>query len=175
MIRIALLEIAGGDPAFISAIGTAPEQFAEELIFNPEVQAQYAPDSISKFLTSSDEPLPIEGEMEYMLGIPPMPINVTDSTLRRLYMEARQQKYKYKLMKLLGFCSPEDLNIKNGTELRKHLSKFNQISKRDQVTKTVVGILLGEASFRFHFITNYPFKNKGELEHTTMPYGRDLC
>lgn len=154
MVRIKDLQDFGINPEFLNAIGKAPEEFGEVLLKDKSVQAQYSNESIQAFLTPSYEPLPISWEVEYMLGIPPIPVGIKDDLLP-LCHAIRQQKYKYKLLKLIGSINYD-------------------FPKTNRTYDKAVEVLLGQAKFNLNHIMNCSFVNAHELEHTTIPYN-ELC
>lgn len=155
---IKFFENFGVSPEFLEAIGVEKLQaFAQEVFSNPEYSAQ----DCYEYITPSKEPLPISGELEYLLGIPPIPKKVPEDILH-LYLIARQFKYKYKMLKLAGFINP--INIAATPEER--INTFNGTNKSGLF---VVKMLMGKFAFDLNQMMDYPFKHKEEFERTCLP------
>ena len=107
----------------------------------------------------SYDPLPISEELEYMLGIPPIPSSVTDLQLHKFYNAARNQLYQYKLYLLTG------------QELEDYQSKIMDLynNKPKQSGERVLRILLGSEKFNLDCIMSYGFRHMEAFIHTTIP------
>lgn len=160
MIRLRDLEMLGVAPDFLEKIGLESEQFLDD----PTIKAQYSESIICSFKTPSCQPLPISAEVEYLLGIPPIPVGITDPLLLKLYYAIRQQKYRYKLMKLIGFVNPKDTK-----SIGLRVSAFNDHHEQLVLATVVAHILLGKAKFNLDSLMNYPFLNAKEFEKTSVP------
>ena len=166
MISIDTLRVLGLNPQFLNSLGNDFEEFEAQVINDPSIQAQYTEDSIQEFLTPSYDPLPISGEIEYMLGIPALPVKIEED-LQQFYYAVRQQKYKYKLMLLIGFVTPS-LNL---ADMALRMGDFNlnpKIPSR-QCAISAVGMLTGHWKFDLNALMIYPFINKHAFEQTTIP------
>lgn len=127
------------NPGTLRLLGVAPE-FLDKI----------GQECLTLDLQPSYEPLPISGELEYLLGIPQIPVDMP-ADLTPFYYALRQQKYKYKLYKIF--------NCRTALQVEKLLQRKRNIPL---FTK----ILIGKNPLNLDIVMEhaYPY-----LEQTTIP------